>query len=75
MATPAYLDGGEMPTALFVGQQHSHTFWAFTPRCLHDMLLAAGFARADHLATFNLCSERGERVVIPHAVFHANANV
>lgn len=71
VATPTYLNGGEDPAALFVGQQHSHTFWAFTPRCLHDMLIAAGFARALHLGTFNLYSERGDPVVIPHAVFHA----
>lgn len=74
VVTPADLDG-DMATALFVGQQHSHTFWTFTTRCLHDMLLAAGFARARHLATFNLCSERGEPVVIPHAVFHAEVKI
>jgi tRNA (mo5U34)-methyltransferase len=72
IATPATLERPDWPGALFVGQAHSHTFWAFTPRCLNDMLLAAGFASAACIATFDLCSERGDPVVIPHVVSHAS---
>jgi 2-polyprenyl-3-methyl-5-hydroxy-6-metoxy-1,4-benzoquinol methylase len=48
-----------MSVAQFVGRADGQAFWLPTMACLEQMALAAGFARVERVATFNLRSVDG----------------
>jgi tRNA (mo5U34)-methyltransferase len=61
---------GDQPTALFVGTSAGQAFWLPTMACLEQMVLAAGFARAERVSTFALRSVDG-RFDTPHGTIRA----
>jgi tRNA (mo5U34)-methyltransferase len=56
--------------ALFVGEVNGQAFWLPTVACLERMVLAAGFARVEHVATFRLKSVDG-KFDTPHTTLRA----
>jgi tRNA (mo5U34)-methyltransferase len=54
----------------FVGSANGHAFWLPSMPCLMDMVLAAGFARCERVATFRLISVDG-KFDTPHGAVRA----
>lgn len=56
--------------AMFIGTATGQAFWLPTMKCLENMLLAAGFARVERVATFHLKSVDGT-FDTPHGTLRA----
>jgi tRNA (mo5U34)-methyltransferase len=59
-----------LSVARFMARPDGHVFWLPTPTCLTRMTLAAGFRRAERVASFRLRSTTGE-FDTPHATIRA----
>lgn len=59
-----------LSAARFVGQANGQSFWLPTMTCLEQLVLAAGFARVERIARFDLKSVGGEWTT-PHGTVRA----